>query len=168
MHGTHSLLASHKTILVHKHLWETLLQQIKGPTIKSCLYSLYQLGLTNTLGHMIDWLHIVLNLSQDFHTSHCRLLLVPFAKNSHFCPHLNLVHKIRLVEETNGNHCLSLLDFKTQTITFKAIILHIGRGHHRSRNNSLFAIHQFKDRLTLKIFISERKIKQEVPNRVQI
>ena len=168
MHGTHSLLASHKSILFHKHLWETLLQQIKSPTIKSCLYSLYQLGLTNTLGHMIDWLHIVLNLSQDFHASHCRLLLVPFAKNSHFCPHLNLVYKIRLVEETNGNHCFSLLDFKTQTITFKAIILHISRGHHRSRNNSLFAIHQFKDRLTLKIFISERKIKQEVPNRVQI
>ena len=168
MHGTHSLLTSHETVLVQQHLREIFLQQIKGPTIKSCLYGLYQLGLTNTLGHMVDWLHIVLNLSQDFHTSHSRLLLVPFAKNSHFCPHLNLVHKIRLVEETNGNHCLSLLDFKTQTIPFKAIILHIGRCHHRSRNNSLFAIHQFKDRLTLKIFISERKIKQEVPNRVQI
>ena len=166
MHGTHSLLASHETVLVQQHLREIFLQQIKGPTIKSCLYGLYQLGLTNTLGHMVDWLHIVLNLSQNFHTSHSRLLLVPFAKNSHFCPHLNLVHKIRLVEETNGNHSLSLLDFKTQTIPFKAIILHIGRCHHRSRNNSLFAIHQFKDRLTLKILISERKIKQEVPNRV--
>ena len=166
MHGTHSLLTSHETVLVQQHLRETFLQQIKGPTIKSCLYGLYQLGLTNTLGYMVDWLHIVLNLSQDFHTSHSRLLLVPFAKNSHFCPHLNLVHKIRLVEETNGNHSLSLLDFKTQTIPFKAIILHIGRRHHCSRNNSLFAIHQFKDRLTLKILISERKIKQEVPNRI--
>ena len=166
MQGTHSLLTSHETVLVQQHLRETFLQQIKGPTIKSCLYGLYQLGLTNTLGHMVDWLHIVLNLSQNFHTSHSRLLLVPFAKNSHFCPHLNLVHKIRLVEETNGNHSLSLLDFKTQTIPFKAIILHIGRRHHCSRNNSLFAIHQFKDRLTLKILISERKIKQEVPNRV--
>ena len=166
MHGTHSLLTSHETVLVQQHLREIFLQQIKGPTIKSCLYSLYQLGLTNTLGHMVDWLHIVLNLSQNFHTSHSRLLLVPFAKNSHFCPHLNLIHKIRLVEETNGNHSLSLLDFKTQTIPFKAIILHIGRRHHCSRNNSLFAIHQFKDRLTLKILISERKIKQEVPNRV--
>ena len=166
MQGTHSLLTSHETVLVQQHLREIFLQQIKGPTIKSCLYGLYQLGLTNTLGHMVDWLHIVLNLSQDFHTSHSRLLLVPFAKNSHFCPHLNLVHKIRLVEETNGNHSLSLLDFKTQTIPFKAIILHIGRRHHCSRNNSLFAIHQFKDRLTLKILISERKIKQEVPNRV--
>ena len=166
MHGTHSLLTSHETVLVQQHLMEIFLQQIKGPTIKSCLYGLYQLGLTNTLGHMVDWLHIVLNVSQDFHTSHSRLLLVPFAKNSHFCPHLNLVHKIRLVEETNGNHSLSLLDFKTQTIPFKAIILHIGRRHHCSRNNSLFAIHQFKDRLTLKILISERKIKQEVPNRV--
>ena len=143
MHDTHSLLTSHETILVHQHLGETFLQQIKGATVKSYLYSLYHL-----------------------HTSHCRLLLVPFAKNSHFCPHLNLVYKIRLVEETNGNHYLSLLDFKTQTITFKAIILHIGRCHHCSRNNSLFPIHQFKDRLTLKIFISERKIKQEVPNRV--
>ena len=166
MQGTHSLLTSHETVLVQQHLREIFLQQIKGPTIKSCLYGLYQLGLTNTLGHMVDWLHIVLNLSQNFHTSHSRLLLVPFAKNSHFCPHLNLVHKIRLVEETNGNHSLSLLDFKTQTIPFKAIILHIGRRHHCSRNNSLFAIHQFKDRLTLKILISERKIKQEVPNRV--
>ena len=166
MQGTHSLLTSHETVLVQQHLREIFLQQIKGPTIKSCLYGLYQLGLTNTLGHMVDWLHIVLNLSQNFHTSHSRLLLVPFAKNSHFCPLLNLVHKIRLVEETNGNHSLSLLDFKTQTIPFKAIILHIGRRHHCSRNNSLFAIHQFKDRLTLKILISERKIKQEVPNRV--
>ena len=166
MHGTHSLLTSHETVLVQQHLRETFLQQIKGPTIKSCLYGLYQLGLTNTLGHMVDWLHIVLNLSQNFHTSHSRLLLVPFAKNSYFCPHLNLIHKIRLVEETNGNHSLSLLDFKTQTIPFKAIILHIGRRHHCSRNNSLFAIHQFKDRLTLKILISERKIKQEVPNRI--
>ena len=166
MHGTHSLLTSHETVLVQQDLREIFLQQIKGPIIKSCLYGLYQLGLTNTLGHMVDWLHIVLNLSQNFHTSHSRLLLVPFAKNSHFCPHLNLVHKIRLVEETNGNHSLSLLDFKTQTIPFKAIILHIGRRHHCSRNNSLFAIHQFKDRLTLKILISERKIKQEVPNRV--
>ena len=166
MHGTHSLLTSHETVLVHQHPGETFLQQIQSPTLKSRFYSLYQLGLTNPLSHMVDWLHIVLNLSQDFHTSHSRLLLIPLAKNSYFCTHLNLVYKIRLVKETNGNHCLSLLDFKTQAITFKAIILHIGRCHHRSRNNSLFAIHQFENRLTLKIFISERKIKQEVPNRV--
>ena len=164
MHDTHSLLTSHETILVHQHLGETFLQQIKGATVKSYLYSLYQLGLTNILSHMVYWLHIVLNMSQDFHTSHCRLLTVPLAKDSHFCPHLKLVHKIRLIKEINGNHSLTLLYFKAKTITFKAIILHIGRCHHRSCNNSLFAIHQFKDGLTLKIFISKRKIKQEVPN----
>ena len=168
MHGTHSLLTSHETILVHQHPGETFLQQLNSPTFESHLYSLYQLSLTDTLSHMVNRLHIVLNLSQDFHTSHSRLLLVPLAKDSHFCPHLNLVHKIRLIKETNGNHSLTLLDFKAQTITFKSIILHIGRRHHCSRNNSLLAIHQFKNRFTLKILISERKIKQEVPNRVQI